>query len=296
MSEVKTSRPFQERFLDGFDRQLEREVKKTTPKRFRWLRKKYAMWALGAGLALGGGLGVPVAGHMRARAPLTWPRQIQQPPQPEAQPLPQQIATDVRTAQQIADEVAGGVRGAVTTVAESAARAPVQIGTAVAQAPQQVVQIVENVKQDFFNREVPFGQIIYSEAKKNDLPPELVAAVVNTESKFVPTARSHAGAVGLMQLEPRTGRWMGATDLTDPAENISAGARYLRYLTDRFAGNQEKAIAAYNAGEGAVRRFNGIPPFRETRDYVLRVQDFQRDLGQRVVSQIAEGQGVQPGL
>ena len=89
-----------------------------------------------------------------------------------------------------------------------------------------------------------------------------------------------------MQLVPSTGRWLGADNLNDPAQNIQAGAKYLRYLTDRFAGDQQKAIAAYNAGEGNVRRFNGIPPFKETRNYVERVRTFQQDLGAR-----ADGQG-----
>lgn len=287
MSEVKTSRPFRERFLDGFDRQLEREVQKAKPKRFPGLRKRTATLALGAGLALGGGLCVPAALHNRP------PKQLQQ---ATPGPLPQEIEGDVQAARQIASQVAGGVSGVVSTVARSAARAPAQIATTVAEAPRAVVQTAEGIKQDFFNREVPFGSIIYNEAKKNDLPPELVAAVVNTESQFVPTARSHVGAVGLMQLVPRTGRWLGAQNLTDPADNIRAGAKYLRYLTDRFDGNEEKAIAAYNAGEGNVRRFNGVPPFRETRDYVQRVRNFQRDLGARLVGQTADLQGTSPGL
>ena len=128
------------------------------------------------------------------------------------------------------------------------------------------------------------------------MPPELVAAVVNTESKFVPTARSGAGAVGLMQLVPRTGRWLGARDLTNPSQNIMAGAKYLKYLTDRFNGDQQKAIAAYNAGEGNVRRFGGVPPFRETRNYVQRVRSFQHDLGDRLQSHEAELGGPTPGL
>src|SRR5206468_172747 len=145
------------------------------------------------------------------------------------------------------------------------------------ETPKRVADVAEQVKENFFKKEIPFGSIIYNEAKKNNLPPELVAAVVHTESKFVPTARSGAGAVGLMQLVPRTGRWLGATNLTDPGQNVMAGAKYLRYLVDRFGGNTTKAVAAYNAGEGNVRRFGGVPPFRETRNYVNRVQDFQRD-------------------
>jgi soluble lytic murein transglycosylase-like protein len=88
-----------------------------------------------------------------------------------------------------------------------------------------------------------------------------------------------------MQLVPRTGKWLGARDLTNPAQNISAGAKYLRYLTDRFNGDTKKAVAAYNAGEGNVRRFGGVPPFRETRDYISRVNDYQAELGDRIAGQ-----------
>src|SRR5438874_2638197 len=276
MTELKTSRPFQERFLDGYDRsQLREEVQKVKPKRFGNLRKKYASWALGGALALGG-LGIPMKVHNAMQT-------AEANRQPEAKaPRAGQIADDLQAAKQIADQVAGGVQGAVSTVAKTAVEAPKQIAATVAAAPKKVTDVAEAVKENFFKKEVPFGSIIYNEAKKNALPPELVAAVAHTESKFKPTARSGAGAIGLMQLVPRTGRWLGATNLTDPAQNIMAGAKYLRYLTDRFNGDQQKAIAAYNAGEGAVRRFNGVPPFKETRNYVQRVRSFQQDLGARV--------------
>jgi soluble lytic murein transglycosylase-like protein len=299
MTELKTSRPFQERFLDGYDRsQLRQEVQKVKPKRFGSLRKKYAGWALGGALALGS-LGVPLkmatATHATGRA--TNP----QPPQPAQNQPPQQaqIEHDLATAKQIADQVAGGVTGAVSTVAQTAAQAPAQIAQTVMQAPKEVANLAtqaEQAKETFFKTQVPFGSLIYSEAKKNNLPPELVAAVAHTESKFQPTARSGAGAIGLMQLVPRTGRWLGASNLTDPVQNIMAGAKYLRYLTDRFDGDQQKAIAAYNAGEGAVRRFGGVPPYRETRNYVQRVRNFQQDLGSQVQNQVAVVQGANPGL
>ena len=123
--------------------------------------------------------------------------------------------------------------------------------------------------------QVPFGSIILREAKKNGVAPELVAAVIEQESRFIPNARSPRGAIGLMQLLPATGRWMGAHNLTNPAQNIAAGTRYLKYLSDRFGGNETKMIAAYNAGEGNVRRFGGLPPFRETRTYVHNVLKFR---------------------
>ena len=144
------------------------------------------------------------------------------------------------------------------------------------------------MREDFFHKEVPFGSVIYKEAKKNDLRPELVAAVVQAESRFKPTARSGAGAIGLMQLVPRTGRWMGARDLTNPAQNIAAGAKYLKYLNERFDGNETKVIAAYNAGEGNVKRFDGVPPFRETRSYVQKVRGFEQDFQNRVDSRLAD--------
>ena len=292
MSEVKTSRPFQQRFLDGFDRsQLREEVQKVKPKRLSGLRKKYASWALGASLAIGG-LGIPM--KMSSALDPQAAGANQKPGSAkgeETKPLTQDIARDLTTAKQIADQVAGGVQAATGDVGKIA-QAPMQ---SVTEAPKAVVQAASAVASDakaaFFQKEVPFGSIIYSEAQKNDLPPELVAAVVHTESKFVPTARSHAGAQGLMQLVPKTGRWMGATNLMNPAQNISAGTKYLRYLSDRFNGDQQKVIAAYNAGEGNVRKFNGVPPFKETRNYVARVKNFQRDLSTRMdggVTQIAD--------
>jgi soluble lytic murein transglycosylase-like protein len=288
MTEPKTSRPFQERFLDGFDRhELRQEVQKVKPSPMAKIRRKYATWALGGALALGG-LGVPLkmATATHAAAKTTTP--------PANNPAPDQsqIAGDLATARQIADQVSTGVTGAVQTVAQTAVEAPKQIAQTVAEAPQEIVQTAEAAKENFFKTQIPFGSLIYSEAKKNNLPPELVAAVAHTESKFQPTAHSGAGAIGLMQLVPKTGRWLGARNLTDPAQNVMAGAKYLRYLTDRFNGDQQKAIAAYNAGEGAVRRFGGVPPYRETRNYVQRVTSFQQDLG----NQIADVRTSNPGL
>lgn len=280
MPEIKTTRPFQQRFLDGYDRSaLREEVQKVKPKRSA--RKKYASWALGASLAVGG-IGGPMIFHQQHDASSNSSAEAQQPM--SDQEMAKQIAPDLDQAKSIAQQVAGSMK-AVTSGVEQAAAGVTEVAKAstVAQAPQKVaVAVTDSVKEDFFKTQVPFGKIIYQEAVKNNLPPELVAAVVHTESKFKPTARSAAGAQGLMQLVPKTGKWMGAQDLMNPTQNVAAGAKYLRYLSDRFDGDTQKAIAAYNAGEGNVRRFNGVPPFKETRSYISRVRSFQRDLGDRL--------------
>jgi soluble lytic murein transglycosylase-like protein len=135
-------------------------------------------------------------------------------------------------------------------------------------APQSFT--LEVAKEEFFRTHVPYGPIIYREAKRNNLSPELVAAVVEAESDFRPKLVSNKNALGLMQIIPETGRLMGADNLFNPTENIAAGTRYLRYLFDRF-GDERTVLAAYNAGEGNVERFGGIPPFQETLSYLQRV-------------------------
>ena len=136
---------------------------------------------------------------------------------------------------------------------------------------QRMRRIHDAIQHEFFANAVPFGDIIHEKAAKYDVDPALVAAVIETESRFHPQARSRVGARGLMQLMPKTGRWLGARNLNDPNQNIDAGVKYLKYLQARFNGDLNKAIAAYNAGEGNVRRYNGVPPFRETRSYVKKV-------------------------
>ncbi len=136
---------------------------------------------------------------------------------------------------------------------------------------REMRRINDAIRRDFFANAVPFGDIIHEKAAKYDVDPALVAAVIETESRFHPRARSPVGARGLMQLMPRTGRWLGAQNLNDPNQNIDAGVKYIKYLQRRFDGNLNKTIAAYNAGEGNVRRYNGVPPFRETRSYVRKV-------------------------
>lgn len=135
----------------------------------------------------------------------------------------------------------------------------------------EMARINTAIRRQFFANAVPFGDIIHEKAQKYDVDPALVAAVVETESRFHPQARSQVGARGLMQLMPRTGRWLGASNLNDPEQNVDAGVKYLKYLQNRFDGNLVKAVAAYNGGEGNVKRYNGVPPFHETRSYVKKV-------------------------
>ncbi len=116
-----------------------------------------------------------------------------------------------------------------------------------------------------------FETLVQEHASRQSLRPELVRAVIQVESGFDPQARSGKGAMGLMQLMPGTARELGVRDAYDPAENIRGGTMYLRHLLDRYEGNEELALAAYNAGFTAVDRYGRIPPYNETQNYVKRV-------------------------
>jgi soluble lytic murein transglycosylase-like protein len=109
-------------------------------------------------------------------------------------------------------------------------------------------------------------------ASKYGVDPALVRAVIHAESAFKPGARSKKGALGLMQLMPDTAKDMGVVDALSPTDNIEGGVHYLAWLLERNGGNTLLATAAYNAGPGAVERYNGIPPYEETRTYVKRVK------------------------
>ena len=121
----------------------------------------------------------------------------------------------------------------------------------------------------------PFAAELTAAGERHDLNPRLLAAVVGAESGFRPRVISPKGARGLMQLMPATAARFGVApaELFDPARNLEAGARYLRWLLDRYGNRLHLALAAYNAGEGAVDRYDGIPPYRETRRYVRRVYE-----------------------
>jgi soluble lytic murein transglycosylase-like protein len=135
-----------------------------------------------------------------------------------------------------------------------------------------------------------WAPLIARNAAKYGVPPELICGVMIQESGGNPKAKSHCGATGLMQLMPPTARRMGVTRIWDPAQNIEGGTRYLRYLMQHFKGDLTKVIAGYNAGEGAVAKYGGIPPYKETQNYVPRVKAYMRTVGSIL------GRGNNPGM
>jgi len=118
----------------------------------------------------------------------------------------------------------------------------------------------------------PYGSEITASAQRNGLDPALLAGLIKQESGFNANARSGAGAQGLTQLMPQTAAGLGVNNPLDPAQAIEGGAKYLKQQLDRFGGDVARALAAYNAGPGAVQRFGGVPPYAETQNYVRAVQ------------------------
>ena len=116
-----------------------------------------------------------------------------------------------------------------------------------------------------------YEALIESAAAQYGLPIALVRAVVHTESNYNPQARSSKGAMGLMQLMPATAQWLGVENAYDPAQNIFGGAKFLRLLANRFEGDMVLVLAGYHAGAGAVKKYNGVPPYASTRAYIKAV-------------------------
>jgi hypothetical protein len=124
--------------------------------------------------------------------------------------------------------------------------------------------------------DTPFGELIFEVAQRRNVNPALVAAIIRAESAFDPDAVSQKGARGLMQLMPATGKRFGLqpNDLFDSELNIEAGVTYLEQLIETYSQDLPLVLAAYNAGEGAVARYRGVPPYRETQEYIRRVYSF----------------------
>lgn len=137
--------------------------------------------------------------------------------------------------------------------------------------PDEIVDEVEKAAADLTGEPKDIRTLAAETAKRHGLDPALVLAVVSVESGFRPDAVSRKGAQGLMQLMPGTARELGVKDPLDPAANLDGGTRYLNALLQQYKGDLKRALAAYNAGAGAVKRHGGVPPYRETRDYVQKV-------------------------
>ncbi len=157
-----------------------------------------------------------------------------------------------------------------TTFASQLANATT--ATTMAAAPASTTAGLATTGASELPADTPFGAEITAAAKKHGLDPALLAGLVKQESGFNPTAGSPAGARGLTQLMPATAAGLGVTDVLDPLQNLDGGAKYLRQQLDAFGGDVTRALAAYNAGPGAVQRYGGVPPYAETQNYVRIVQ------------------------
>jgi soluble lytic murein transglycosylase-like protein len=160
-------------------------------------------------------------------------------------PVPRLSSPTMRAARQAAQEVTG--------YASKAPAAGKGRGTSTAPTPAAMDSVIE------------------AAATRHGVDPNLVRAIVRVESNFNPHAVSRKGAMGLMQLMPATAQSMNVSNAFDPNQNVDAGVRHLKSLLDNYNGNVPLTLAAYNAGSGAVKRNNGIPPFRETQDYVRKI-------------------------
>lgn len=146
------------------------------------------------------------------------------------------------------------------------------------------VRIVQDPKKQLANKKKkaddpnapPFHNHILKASRAYEVDPTLIRAIIMAESSYNPRAVSHRGAQGLMQLMPTTAKWLGVEDAFDPALNIDGGVRYFRQLLDRFDGDVELALAAYNAGSRYVRKYNGVPPFKATKIYIKKVLRYQK--------------------
>jgi soluble lytic murein transglycosylase-like protein len=157
-------------------------------------------------------------------------------------------------------------------------RAPVSAATAKPAAPNAIPSTADTEATGSFVKPIepttvpdPIDRIVQEAAQRHKVDPALVKAVISTESDWNPHAVSRKGAEGLMQLIPETAERFGVGNPMDPAQNVEGGTTYLRWLLDRYNGDLRKTLAAYNAGEGAVDQFGGVPRYRETQQYVQKV-------------------------
>jgi soluble lytic murein transglycosylase-like protein len=132
---------------------------------------------------------------------------------------------------------------------------------------------VETIPEDIpLSGDCDLDWIIYRAGEKSGVDPRFIHAVIKQESRYNPKAVSHVGAQGLMQMMPATAKRFGLKDPFDPAANVEAGTKYLKFLLKRFNGDVSLALAGYNAGEGSVDKYNGVPPYGETQNYVRKIE------------------------
>ena len=160
------------------------------------------------------------------------------------------------------------------TAATSAAQPAASVGAAPAATPAATATTSATPTTSALPPGVPYAAEITAAAQRNGIDPALLAGLVRQESNFDPSAGSPAGARGLTQLMPGTAAGLGVSDVTDPLQSLEGGAKYLKQQLDAFGGDVTKALAAYNAGPGAVQRYGGVPPYAETQGYVQKVQAF----------------------
>lgn len=188
-------------------------------------------------------------------------------------PVPSVSSSTMRAAHRAAREVDTAISGKNSRALMSSQ--PVVPGTTqpAAAAPEMVDKAIDQA------------------AQRHGVDPNLVRAIVKVESNFNPHAVSRKGAMGLMQLMPSTAKSMNVGNAFDPSQNVDAGVRHLKNLLENYNGNLELSLAAYNAGSGAVNRNRGIPPYRETRDYVKRITDLYWNAFKPKVQETRDSEG-----